>query len=291
MRDLIVIGAGPAGVSAALYAKSRGLDVAIFEKKEIGGLIGKVSTITHYTGIKTNESGLDFARQLKEQLVKADIKIVEEEVIELIKDGDEFKIVTKFSEYRGKKVIIATGSTPKDLPISLPEELKTSHWALGYEEIVRRKTVVVNGGSDGACKEALYLAQFAKEVHIIEDADRLLCINEFKKQIDEAKNITVHTNTIISDIVMYGKKAIEVVLEDGENIKSDRGIEIFVMIGQYGNSDLVDNALDIKDTFVKSDIKTKVNGLFIAGDIREKSIRQVATAVSDGCIAGIMASK
>ena len=181
--------------------------------------------------------------------------------------------------------------SPKELPINLPEDINISHWAKGYEEKVSNKTVIVNGGSDGAAKEAIYLSKFAKEVHIVQDQDKLLCIDEFKSQIENSDNIILHLNDTLKEILVEDGKIIEAILNSKDSILSKNGIEVFAMIGQYPNSNLVKDILPLENGFIKTDVKSQIDGLFIAGDIRVKPIRQVATAVSDGCIAGVLSSK
>ncbi|WP_276881348.1 NAD(P)/FAD-dependent oxidoreductase [Anaerococcus tetradius] len=291
MKDLIIIGAGPSGVSAALYAQSRGCDLTIFEKEKVGGLIGKVSKVSHYTSVVVDEDGESFRKRLENQIKAYGLDLKYEEVIKLVKKDDHFLVKTNKAEYEAKKVIVASGSSPKELAVDT-KGYEISHWARGYEEKVHGKTVVVNGGSDGAAKEALYLAKFAKEVHMVQNQDKLMCINEFKKAIESNSKINVHTS---EELVRIGKEEDhieEVELANGEVIKDKAGIEIFAMIGQNPNTSFID--LDLpKDKlgFIDSEVVSDIEGLYFAGDVRVKAVRQVATAVNDGCLAGISASK
>lgn len=290
MKDLIIIGAGPSGVSAALYAQSRGCDLTIFEKEKVGGLIGKVSKLSHYTSVVVDEDGESFRHRLENQIKAYGLDLKYEEVIKLIKKDDHFLVKTNKAEYEAKKVIVASGSSPKELAVDT-KGYEISHWARGYEKRVEGKTVVVNGGSDGAAKEALYLAKFAKEVHIIQNQDKLMCINEFKKAIENNSKIHVHTSQELARIGKEADLIEEVELANGELIKDKAGIEIFAMIGQKPNTSFLD--LDLpKDElgFIDSEIVSDIDGLYFAGDIRVKAVRQVATAVNDGCLAGISAS-
>ncbi|CAC9927919.1 pyridine nucleotide-disulfide oxidoreductase [Aedoeadaptatus coxii] len=287
MLDIIIIGGGPAGVSAALYAKARGKNILLLEKEAIGGLIGHVSKVSHYATVGKDETGPSFKKKLIDQLNSSEIPYAIEVAKTLKTTNDGFLVVTDKNEYTAKKVICATGVKLKELPIA--EDL-TKHWAFGHEDSVKGKTVVVNGGSDGACKEALYIAKFAKEVHIVQMQDKLMCIDEFKRQIEAADTIHVHTACSLKDVEMKDGKCTKVLLDNGDVIEGD-GVEIYVQIGQVGNTDLVAPYTTVEDGFVVDDIQSKTDGLYFAGDIRKKVVKQVATAVADGCLAGVLACK
>lgn len=283
MRDIIVVGAGPSGVSAALYAKARGKDVLVLEKDHVGGLISHVSKVSHFASVAADETGESFGKKLEEQLNYSHIDVVFEEVIALKKDGDHFVVTTNNNTYEAKKVIYAAGSQLKELGV---ENLTTYHWPFGNEEQVKGKLVIINGGSDGASKEGLYLAQFAREVHMVQDQDKLLSIDEFKKQIEAAPNIVVHTGETIVEKI----SDTEVKLASGKTIKDDQPLMIFVQIGQTGNAPEIEG-IDVENGFVNSEVESAVEGLYFAGDIRVKPVKQVSTAVADGTLAGIKAAQ
>lgn len=292
MYDLIVVGAGISGVSAALYAKARGLNLLLLEKDRVGGLIRNVSLVSHYASAIGKESGEAFSKRLEDQLDKAGIKINYEEVISIKKEEDFFKIESDKNYYEAKKVIVASGSSPKELDIEKPDGIDFYHWALGTEDKIKGKTLIVNGGSDGAAKEAIYLSKYAKEVHIVQIADELLCIDEFKKKIKERDNIKVHCKSELKSIDLDGEKIIKAHLTN-DLIEDKNGMEIYVLIGQRGNSDFLDDTFKKENGFIDNGdkLETEIEGLFLAGDIRVKDVRQLATAVSDGALAGIKAAK
>lgn len=287
MFDIIVIGGGPAGVSAAVYAKARGKEILLLEKEAIGGLIGHVSKVSHYASVGKDETGPSFKQKLIDQLNDSHIPYAIETVEKLETTKDGFRVVTDKGEYDTKKVICATGVKLKELDV---EQEITKHWPLGSEESFKGKVVVVNGGSDGACKEALYISKFAKEVHIVQNQEALMCIDEFKRQIVSCDTIHVHTSSSLKDVEMKDGRCVKVTLSDCE-ILSEEGIEIYVQIGQVGNTDLVKAYADVEDDFLAEDITSKTPGLFFAGDVRVKAVKQVATAVADGCLAGVLACK
>ncbi|MFP5522167.1 NAD(P)/FAD-dependent oxidoreductase [Peptococcus simiae] len=290
MKDIIIIGAGPAGVSAALYAKARGKDVLLLEKDKIGGLIANVSKVSHFAGVGDGETGPTFADRLADQVKYSDIPVLFEEATGIEKTAEGFTVQTNQGSHTAKKVIAATGNSLKELPIDLPAGFATKHWPLGQEESYAGKTVVINGGSDGASKEALYLAQKAKVVHMVQNQDKLLCIDEFKQQIEAADNIVVHTGCEVQDIKVEDGVCRAVNL-GGEEITDEDGIEVYVQIGQNGNTDLLAPFAKVEGNFLAEDLAAQTEGLFFAGDIRVKTVRQIATAVADGCLAGIMACK
>ena len=156
MKDIIIIGAGPAGVSAALYAKARGKDLLLLEKDRVGGLISHVSKVSHYASLADNESGEEFSQKLKDQLAFSKIDVTYEECLSIEKKDGHFLVKTNKNTYEGKKLIYAAGSHLKELDMDY-KGFEVKHWPYGNEESLKNKTVVVNGGSDGASKEALYI--------------------------------------------------------------------------------------------------------------------------------------
>lgn len=290
MIDVIIIGAGPAGVSAALYVKARGKNVLLLEKDKIGGLIANVSKVSHYLSLDKDETGPSFAKKLADQLAQAQIPIHYEEVLSLKKEDQGFLVQTSQDSYRAEKVICASGSSLKDLPLRQEEEIPYHHWPLGQEDQVKGKIVLMNGGSDGACKEALYLAKYAKEVHIIQVQEDLLCIHEFRERIEQSPNIFVHTSAQLESVKVKDGLCLEASFA-GQVVQDPKGLEIYVQIGQNGNTGYLKDLANLEGSFVKEDLASSLQGLYFAGDLRVKAVKQVATAVSDGCLAGIQACK
>lgn len=297
MYDIVIIGAGPAGVSAGIYAKSRGKKVLIIEKEKIGGLIGKVSTVTHYAGIVSGETGISFAERLKEQAENAGIEIVYEDVNNVDLKGDVKLVFTNNNLYKSKKVIIANGTRPRKLGIEGEIELAGKGIGLNAARDGKDyigKNVYVVGGADGAIKEALYLAQFAKNVTIIHFEDSLGCIAEFREKIKKTSNVNVRLGSRLHAV--YGKERVESLDISDEKTGSietisDPGCGIFVYAGTVPNTELYTD-LKLENGFISVDenMETEIKGVYAVGDIRVKPVRQVATAVADGTIAAINAS-
>lgn len=210
MYDIIIIGGGPAGISAGIYAVSRGKKTLIIEKSQIGGIIGKVSTVTHYSAIVENESGATFAERLKRQALHAGVEIRYENVIKTELQGDIKTVMTEEGCYQAQKLILANGSTPRKLDI--PGETGLTGKGMGLNAardgaLYAGKNMYVVGGADGAVKEALYLSQFAKTVTIIHFEDQLGCIAEFKNKLKDTANITLRLSSRLQAV--HGSEQIE----------------------------------------------------------------------------------
>lgn len=298
MYDIIVVGAGPAGVSAALYAKSRGFNILLLEKDDVGGLIKSVSHVTHYVGLNEGETGETFKEKLEQQIADADIELKYEEVIGLELTYELKKVRTRQNSYEARVVILAMGSTPKDLGLENEKEIGVEHSAIGLSDEVEDRIIFVAGGSDGAAKEALHLSKLAKKVYLIEEKDELGMIDEFKEKIENSDNIEAMTSSKIVSASGSKDKITEVVIYDS-NEKEEKLFEngddeflIFAYIGQRPNTELVKDSVELNNAYIKTDgVKTSLDGVFACGDIIDKKIRQIATAVAEGCTAAIEAQK
>ena len=295
--DLIIIGAGPAGVSAALYAKSRGLNLLLIEKDKVGGIIGTVSAINHYASVSKNQTGEDFACRLATQLKDSDIDVTNEDVLSVKLEGKTKEVTTNNATYLSKAVIIANGSTPKKLDtIGGDEHYGKSFGINAFKngEANKGKEMFVIGGAGGAAKETIYLSSFAKTVTMVCIENELPHMNRFNEKIKNIDNIKVKTHTKL--VELKGKDFItSLVFEDlltgeREEVFSEKAL-VFVNIGLEPNTKIY-TELEIEKGYivVNRDQQTNIEGVFAAGDICSKKIRQVATAVSDGAIAAIEAN-
>ncbi len=294
MYDIIIIGAGPAGISAAIYGKSRGKSVLVLEKNRVGGLIGSVSTVTHYTAIVKEETGKTFAKRMEEQVFNIGVEIRYETVTDVTLRSEIKKVVTDKGSYETKTMILANGGSGRMLGIpgenlngvrlNAPKDGPNYHG----------KTVYVIGGADGAIKEALYLAKTASKVVIVCVEDALSCIQEFKDKINTCNNIEIIPHSSLTAV--YGNESIEE-LEFTDNktgekhIVKDKTCGVFVYAGIVPNTQMY-GELKLDGGYIPVDnaMRTEISGVFAAGDICVKNIRQVATAVADGAIAGIQAA-
>lgn len=297
MYDVVIIGAGPAGISAGIYAVSRGQKTVILEKNEVGGLVGKVSTVTHYASVTEGETGKMFAEKLETQAKNAGVEIVKTEVTSVNLEGEIKQVYTAQGVYSGRKVILANGTSPRKLGIPGEKELAGKGMTMNAARdgaSYQGKNVYVVGGADGAIKEALYLARYAAKVTIIHFEEQLGCIAEFKEKVSKMPNITLHLNARLHGV--YGVdqvESLEIADEKTGSIETieDPGCGIFVYAGTVPNTELY-TQLELKDGFipVNEKMETVLPGVYAVGDIRVKQVRQVATAVADGTIAAINAA-
>lgn len=297
MYDIIIIGAGPAGISAGIYAVSRGKRTLILEKAQVGGIIGKVSTVTHYTAIEKQETGATFAARMKEQALQAGVEIVQAEAVHVALTGEVKSVTTDRGIYEAKRIILANGGTPRKLGIPGEKELADKGMGMNAARdgaAYAGKNVYVVGGADGAVKEALYLAGYAKQVTVIHFEEQLGCIAEFRQKVAAAGNISVRLASRLHAV--YGQdqvERLEIASEQDGSIETieDPGCGIFVYAGILPNTELY-TELALEGGYIPTNDKmeTAIPGVYAAGDIRVKQVRQVATAVSDGAIAAINAA-
>lgn len=297
MYDVIIIGAGPAGISAGIYSVSRGEKTLILEKQAIGGLIGKVSTVTHYAGITEGETGKTFSERMKKQAMDAGVELKLEKVTEVELKGKTKKVTTERGIYQAEKVIIAAGTSPRMLGIPGEKELSGKGMTMNAardRDAYAEKHVYVVGGSDGAVKEALYLSKAASQVTIIHFEDRLGCIAEFREKAEKCPNMIVRLHSRLHGV--YGTErveALEIADERTGAIETieDPGCGIFVYAGTVPNTELY-RQLKLENGFipVNEQMETEIPGVYAAGDIRVKGVRQVSTAVADGTMAAVYAA-
>lgn len=297
MYDILIIGAGPAGISAGIYAVSRGKKTLILEQAQVGGIIGKVSTVTHYTALQAQETGATFAARMKEQAQAAGVEIAYETVTGVELTGDVKTVHTDKGTHQTRRVILANGGTPRKLGIPGEIELAGKGVSLNAPRdgaAYAGKNIYVVGGADGAVKEALYLASFARQLTIIHFEDQLGCIPEFRNKIAAADNIKLCLGSRLHAVHGTDQvERLEIISEHEGTVQTieDPGCGIFVYAGVTPNTQLY-TELDLQDGYIVTNDKmeTSVPGVYAAGDIRAKQVRQVATAVSDGAIAAINAA-
>lgn len=297
MYDTIIIGAGPAGMTAALYAARSNLKVALIEVGLPGGQMNNTSDIENYPGY-ANISGPELAEKMFEPLENLGVEHLYG-FVEAVEDhGDVKKVITDDEEFETRTVIVATGSKHRLLGVPGEEELNSrgvSYCAVCDGAFFRDQDLLVVGGGDSAVEEAIFLTQFAKSVTIVHRRDELRAQKVLQARAFANEKIKFIWDSVVKEI--KGENRVESV--EIENVKTGQVTEqafggVFIYVGLDPVSDFVQE-LQIRDQagwIVTDDhMKTSVAGVFAVGDVRQKDLRQVTTAVGDGAIAGQEAYK
>lgn len=291
MYDIVIIGCGPAGLSAAIYALRAGAKVLLLEKETIGGKIASSPVVENYPGFQ-KISGEEFSQNLYEQVISLGGIVEIEEVVEII--PGKIKIIrTDEKEWQAKAVIVATGSSYRKLGLSKEEELignGISFCSVCDGAFYKDKIVAVIGGGNSAMTSAISLSSICKYVHLLVRGESLKGDSLLIKDIKCISNIEVHYHTTINKLI--GQAELEsIIIDDGEEreIKVDG---VFVSIGQIPETKFIENMITLNDShYIVSgeDCKTNIEGIFVAGDCRDKTYRQLTTAVNDGTISALNA--
>jgi len=297
MYDTIIIGAGPAGMTAALYAARSNLKVALIEGGLPGGQMNNTSDIENYPGY-ANISGPELAEKMFEPLENLGVEHLYGFVENIEDHGDVKKVITDDQEFETRTVIVATGSKHRLLGVPGEEELNSrgvSYCAVCDGAFFRDQDLLVVGGGDSAVEEAIFLTQFAKTVTIVHRRDELRAQKVLQDRAFANDKINFIWDSVVREI--KGENRVESVVI--ENVKSGQVTEhafggVFIYVGLDPVSDFTKD-LHIQDHagwIVTDDhMKTSVAGVFAVGDVRQKDLRQVTTAVGDGAIAGQEAYK
>lgn len=294
--DVIVIGAGPSGMTAALYASRANLKVALIEQGVPGGQMNNTSDIENYPGF-SNISGADLAMNMFEPLESLGVEYLYG-LVASVEEQDDLKVVYTDEEvYKTKTVIIATGAKHRHLNVEGEEEYNShgvSYCAVCDGAFFKDEEVLVVGGGDSAVEEAIYLTQFAKKVTIVHRRDELRAQQLIQERAFKNNKIDFLWNTVVESINGNGNSVTDVevsnvITDKKSNLKTNG---VFIYVGLNPVSDYVRN-LGITDDngWVITDDKmnTSISGVFAIGDVRQKELRQITTAVGDGAIAGIEA--
>ena len=308
--DLAIIGAGPAGLSAAIYGARGGLTTIIFEKGLIGGQIVLTTEIENYPGFEEIMSGFELMEKMRLQAVKFGTEIKEENVEEIkiisplgrgegVGNESLYKIIkTDENTYQAKTLIYATGASPRKLDVPGEEQFTgrgVSYCATCDGALYRNKTVAVIGGGDSAIEEAMFLTKFASKVYIIHRRDELRAVHAVQQRAIKNEKLefildtvveTINGDTQIRSLSLLNKKTSEKRVLDIDGI--------FIYVGIIPNSELIKPYVELDAAgfvITDDDMQTKVPGLYVVGDVRKKTLRQVVTATSDGAIAGFNAEK
>ncbi len=298
MEDLIIIGAAPAGLTAGLYAARARLKTLLLEKLAPGGQIMTTDLVENYPGFPDGISGFELVDRMRRQMERFDLAARNEEALSLELSKDKKVVVTDAGTYEAKALILTCGASPRKLGIE-GEDLLTgrgvSYCATCDGPFYRDREVAVIGGGDTAVEEALFLTRFAAKVYLIHRRDALRATKLLQERAFASDKIQMVWDTIPLQIT--GVTDVEGVTL--RNVKTGETATlkvsgIFVFIGYDANNALVEELLDLDEYgFVKTDdnMETSVPGVFAAGDIRSKLLRQVVTAAGEGATAAFAAEK
>lgn len=293
MYDIIIVGAGPAGLTAALYASRANKKVLVLEAKSYGGQIINAAKIENYPGVD-NISGFDYATNLYNQVKKYGVEIKYETVTRVTEDK---KVYTDKENYSAKAVIIATGASNRRLNIENEQNFigkGVSYCATCDGNFYRNKDVAIIGGGQTAIDDAIYLSNIVSKIYLIYRGEKF---KEGLSKIDELNslsNVELIFNSIVQRINGEDKLSSIDIVDKNSNIKNIRIDGLFIAIGQEPKNEIFKNILDINERgyiVTKDDVHTNIDGIYVAGDTRVKELRQLTTAVADGSLAATIAIK
>ena len=296
LYDVIIIGSGPAGMTAAIYARRFNLSVLVFENNAPGGAMVNTEEISNYPGFNTI-TGVDLSMQIYMQMMNLNVDYQGIMVSEISKTSDK-EIIVKGNglEFRGKSVIIATGTRNKTLGLDSEKKFfyRGISWcAICDGPLYKDKDVAVIGGGNSALSAALSLSKFVNKVYLIHRRDYF---KGEKILVDKVLNNPKIELVLNSNVLeFHGENALEeiVVSDNLENIKNIKISGCFEEIGRLPNTSFLQNIELSKDGYilVDEDYKTSIDGIYACGDVVDKKVRQIATAVNDGAIAAIAINK
>lgn len=287
--DLIIIGMGISGISAAIYAKRSNLNVLVLDKSMPGGLLNNIENIDNYPGY-IHISGPDLAQNLFEQLNSLEIEMKYEEVINIEALQEIKKVKTKTSEYKTKRVLIASGRSQRTLGLPNEKELLgkgISTCALCDGNFFRDKEVVVVGGGNSALQESLYLSRIVKKIYLVHRKNEFTAQPEIVDKVKSTDNIEILYNKNVKEILNNNDRFSGVILNDDTKLEVEG---LFIYIGFTPKADFIKDLNITNESgyiLVDDKMETKVKGIYAAGDIIKKQVYQLVTGASEGAIAAI----
>jgi thioredoxin reductase (NADPH) len=295
--DMLIIGGGPAGAAAALYGARAGLSVIVIEKMMLGGEITSTAWLDNYPGFPDGVGGPEFGTLLEKQLANLEVPVHSGDIEKVELQGELKKVYCSNAEFEGKTVLIATGTLPNLLGVDGELELRgrgVSYCATCDAAFFRNKKIVVVGGGDAALEETIFLSRFAEKIYLIHRRDKFRGCSWLQDKVQKLPMVEILWNTTVSRIVGEKKVSSLEIVQDGK----DRTIEvdgIFIYTGRQPNAPFLAGAdleSDERGYILTNDkMETSIKGVYAAGDVRQKFLRQVVTAAADGAIAATAASQ
>lgn len=296
--DVVVIGGGPGGYTAALYTARAGLSVVLLEKLSAGGQMALTNQIDNYPGFEEGIDGFLLGEKMQQQAERFGAVTELADVLSVRLAGDVKEIETSEGIFYGKSVIFATGANPKALGLPGERELigkGVNYCAACDGAFYKGKTVVVVGGGNSAAADALLLSRIAKKVILVHRRDTLRATKVYHAPLQNAPNVEFRWNSTVTEL-LHGEKLTGIRIRDvNSGIETDIPCDgIFVSIGRTPATDLVRGQLALDNNgYILADESTKTNipGVFAVGDVRDKVVRQIVTAVADGAVAALFAEE
>lgn len=294
MYDIIIIGSGPAGLSAAIYAQRACLDTIVIEKNGIsGGQVLNTWEVDNYPGFP-GVTGFELSRQFREHANKLGARVVQDEVVQVELSGNVKKVVCEEETYEARCVILASGAHHRTLEVPGEEELRgagVSYCATCDGAFFRGRTVAVVGGGDAALEDAIFLARMCEKVYIVYRRDKLRGAKRLQERLQALENIEFVWNS--ETVAIEGNAQVEALRLRQTKTGEERRLDVdgvFIAVGIAPESELYAGQLELDEQgYIRADEsgQTSVPGVFAAGDVRTKALRQILTAASDGanCVA------
>lgn len=301
--DVIVIGGGPAGLSAALYAGRARLSTLVLEKKKEGGQIALTSEVENYPGCLEGESGPSLIERMHKQVLHFGAEFAIDEIESVSLEGSIKELKGKKGTYQAKTIIIATGASSR--PIGCKNEKEYIGKGISYcatcdGSFFEDFDIYVVGGGDTAVEEAMYLTKFGRSVTLIHRRDELRAAKSIQDKAFKNPKMKFMWDSVVKEVSGDGILSSMVI----ENVKTgelttieaneeDMTFGLFGFVGYIPKTDMFKDVLNLQNGYIVTDenMKTNIDGVFAAGDVRVKSLRQVVTAASDGAIAAVQAEK
>jgi thioredoxin reductase (NADPH) len=298
-EKIVIIGSGPAGLTAALYSARANLQPLVISGSQLGGQISITNEVENYPGFPDGTTGPELVDMMQKQAERFGTRILIDEVTEVdLQNGTPFTLKTYGDHFEADSVIIAVGASPKRLDIPGEEAFigrGVSFCATCDGFFFREKDVVVVGGGDSALEEGIFLTRFANQVQVIHRRDELRAVETLKKRAFANEKISFIWDSVPEEIL--GENKVEAVRL--KNVKTEETKEIptdgvFIFIGHYPNSDLFQGQLGMDErgyVITNGHMMTSVPGVFAAGEIQDPVFRQIATSVGQGCAAAMMVER
>lgn len=287
--DVIIIGSGPAGLAAAIYGKRARLRTLVIEKQPMsGGQILNTYEVDNYPGLP-GIGGFELGQKFREHAEKMETEFVTAEVTGIAEKKEIKRVLTDKGEYETKTIILATGANHRKLGVPGEEELcgmGVSYCATCDGAFFRGRTVAVVGGGDVALEDALFLARACKKVYLIHRRNEFRGAKVLQEQVAQAENIKVIWDTVVEEIKGDGQVQALVLFDKKKEEKSELPVDgVFIAVGIEPNTAQIEDAVELDEggyIIAGENTKTSVPGIFAAGDVRTKPLRQVVTAAADG---------